>query len=49
MSPLCDNLVINSPIHAHMIFMCINGLGLRVVCVYVYIYMYMTKIYILLI
>jgi len=40
MNPLCDNLVTNSPIHAHIKFMCINGLGLSVVCVYVYVYTY---------
>jgi hypothetical protein len=40
MCPLWDNLVTNSPIHAHMIFMGINGLGLSIVCVYVYTYTY---------
>jgi hypothetical protein len=40
MCPLCDNLATNSPIHAHMIIMGINGLCLSVVCVYVYMYTY---------
>jgi hypothetical protein len=39
-NPLCGNLVTNSPILVHIIFMCINGLGLSVLCVYVYKYTY---------
>jgi hypothetical protein len=37
MNPLRDNLVINSPIHVHIIFMCTSELGLSAVYVYVYI------------
>jgi hypothetical protein len=37
MNPLGDNLVINSPIHVHIIFMCTNELGLSVEYVYIYI------------
>jgi hypothetical protein len=40
MNPLGDNLVINSPIHVHIIFMCTNELGLSVEYVYIYIYIY---------
>jgi hypothetical protein len=40
MNILGDNLVVNSPIHVHIIFMCIHGLGLSVVYVCVYMYTY---------
>jgi uncharacterized membrane protein YjfL (UPF0719 family) len=39
MNPLCDNVVTNPPIQAHMIFMC-HRIKLSVVCVCVYIYIY---------
>jgi hypothetical protein len=35
MNPLGDNLVINSLIHVHLIFMCTNGIGLSVAYVYI--------------
>jgi hypothetical protein len=38
LNPIGGNLVTSSSIHVNMIFMCINGLGLSVVCVYVNMY-----------